>query len=61
MIEVDGGQHGEAIEADRLRSDAIESAGYLVIRFWNAEVLLNIDTVIDEIDRVIAARPVADK
>ena len=57
VIEVDGGQHAEAAEADRMRSDAIESAAYLVIRFWNRDVLQNIDTVMGEIDRTLAARP----
>lgn len=57
VVEVDGGQHADAMEADQLRSDAIEGAGYLVIRFWNAEVLKNIDGVIDEIERALATRP----
>ena len=57
VIEVDGGQHVDKAAADRHRSDAIEAAGYLVIRFWNDDVLGNIDAVIDEIERMLAARP----
>jgi very-short-patch-repair endonuclease len=56
VIEVDGGQHAKATEKDRLRSKAIEDAGYLVIRFWNEDVLRNIDGVMGEIERLIAAR-----
>ena len=56
VIEIDGGQHAKAVEPDRIRSDAIEGAGYLVIRFWNHDVLRDIDAVMDEIDRTLAAR-----
>jgi very-short-patch-repair endonuclease len=55
VVEVYDGQHAATIEEDRIRSDAIEAAAYLVIRFWNDDVLRRIDTVMDEIDRVLAA------
>jgi len=38
-IEIDGGQHSEAADADR--GAAIEAEGYRIIRFWNNEVLQN--------------------
>jgi len=56
VIELDGSQHMEATEADRLRSQTIEAAGYLVMRFWNDQVPANIDAVMAEIDGVVAAR-----
>ena len=56
VIEVDGGQHVETVAADRLRSDVIEAAGYLVMRFWNNDVLRDIDAVVEEIDTTLAAR-----
>ncbi len=46
----------QAAEADRLRSDALSAAGYLVLRFWNNDVLDNIDGVVSEIERTLAAR-----
>lgn len=55
VIEVDGGQHNEAIDAERTRY--IEAQGFRVIRFWNNEVLGNIEGVIEEIERVIADMP----
>jgi len=58
VIEVDGSQHAQAVEADRLRCDALGSAGYLVLRFWNNEVLENIDGVVRQIETTLAARPV---
>lgn len=58
VIEVDGGQHIEANDANRTRY--IETQGYRVIRFWNNEVLGNLNGVIEEIARVIADMPSPD-
>ena len=43
VIEIDGGQHNEEIDAPR--TAIIENDGYRVIRFWNNDVLANIDGV----------------
>jgi len=51
VVEVDGGQHSEA--ADTSRTRAIEAAGYVVLRFWNDDVLTNTDGVLAEIERTI--------
>jgi very-short-patch-repair endonuclease len=53
VIEIDGGQHSTV--NDQPRSEAIGRAGYLVIRFWNDAVLNDIDAVMDEIDKMLAA------
>src|SRR5262249_53907572 len=47
VIEVDGGGHGEARQAafDRKRSAYLKSRGYRVLRFWNNEVLQEIEGV----------------
>ena len=45
IIELDGGQHAQAIEYDEKRTQFLESKGYTVIRFWNNEVLTNIEGV----------------
>lgn len=47
VIEVDGGQH--SVEADAPRTRFIEGEGYRVIRFWNHDVLTNIEGVIQVI------------
>ncbi len=51
IIELDGGQHGE--EQNRLKDDErtkyLEHLGYKVLRFWNNDVLHNIDGVTDVI------------
>ncbi len=57
VVEVDGGQHGEQALADAQRSKFIEGQGYRVLRFWNNEVLKNIDGVLVEIRRVVTTTP----
>ena len=49
IVELDGGQHGEQVEKDTLRTDALEAAGYTVIRFWNNDVLANTEGVLETI------------
>jgi very-short-patch-repair endonuclease len=47
IIEVDGGQHGDRGASDANRTKILESNGYLVLRFWNNDVLTNIDGVLE--------------
>lgn len=54
-IEVDGGQHAEHVEADERRLHDLAQAGYRVLRFWNHEVLMNLEGVLERIAE--AARP----
>lgn len=50
IIEVDGGQHTEeTAERDATRTAWLEGQGFRVLRFWNNEVLGNIDGVIETI------------
>lgn len=49
VIELDGSQHLEQEEYDIQCTEFLESRGYKVLRFWNNEVLKNIDDVIHEI------------
>ena len=49
IVEVDGGQHDERAEADRRRTSMLEANRYRVIRFWNNEVLSNLDGVLEAI------------
>ena len=56
VIEVDGGQHATSA-ADPGRSRFLESRGYCIIRFWNNDVLGNIDGVVSDIERVVAGMP----
>lgn len=52
VIELDGGQHSETIDAPRTM--VIEAHGYRVIRFWNNEVMENLEGVVEAIARELA-------
>lgn len=49
IIELDGSQHLEQDEYDKERTSYFESRGYRVIRFWNNDVMNNIDAVLNVI------------
>jgi very-short-patch-repair endonuclease len=53
-IEVDGGQHNEQAHQahDERRSQWLRGKGVTVLRFWNNDVLQNIEGVWDEIERI---------
>jgi very-short-patch-repair endonuclease len=53
VVEVDGGQHGTKSAADEARTRVLEASGYRVLRFWNNDVLNNIDGVLEIIQRAI--------
>ena len=48
-LAIDGGQHDWHREADARRTAAIEGHGYSVIRFWNSDVMDNLDGVLEVI------------
>ena len=45
FIEIDGGQHIREQEHDKTRTERINSQGYRVIRFWNNQVLKELEAV----------------
>jgi very-short-patch-repair endonuclease len=55
IIEVDGGQHTP--ERDARRSAYLESQGFRLIRFWNDDVLQNIDGVWTMIEEALETTP----
>ena len=46
IVEVDGGQHAEQVERDAERTQWLSARGYIVLRFWNNDVLGNIEGVL---------------
>ncbi|HVQ09813.1 MAG TPA: DUF559 domain-containing protein [Allosphingosinicella sp.] len=50
VIEVDGGQHDRDRRKDERRARAMAALGYRTIRFWNHDVLENIDGVLRVIE-----------
>jgi very-short-patch-repair endonuclease len=56
-IELDGGQHQSNRKSDDLRSVELAQSGYRVIRFWNGDVLQNVDGVMQAILRALEFAP----
>jgi very-short-patch-repair endonuclease len=44
IAELDGGQHSP--ETDQHRTDALQAKGYRIIRFWNHEIIENLEGVL---------------
>jgi len=49
IIELDGSQHLDQVDYDVERTKHLESKGYRVLRFWNHDVMNNIDAVLNTI------------
>ena len=56
IIEVDGGQHNEN-KYDKMRDQDLKTQGYTVLRFWNNEVLSNVEGVVLSIKDVLGHIP----
>ena len=59
IVEVDGGQHGD--EADLSRTRCLERQGYSVIRFWNHEVIENLDGVLESVRQALPVKQTNNK
>ena len=57
IIEIDGGQHAEQTEYDQHRDAWLRSQGYTVLRFWNHEVMQQLEGVLEQIRSTIALSP----
>ena len=54
-IELDGGQHNlpENRDYDAVRSEFLKSQGITVLRFWNHEVLLEMQSVLNKMEEYV--------
>jgi len=52
-IELDGGQHGEAVNYDQQRDGWLSSQGIQVLRFWNNQMLAETEAVMEAIYRAV--------
>ena len=55
IIEVDGGQHASALDADQRRSRFLELESYRVLRFWNNKVNDNLGGVLQAIAATLSS------
>ena len=57
IIELDGSQHLEQEEYDTERTKFLQSMGYIVIRFWNHQIMNEMDNVIKAIEFALHPNP----
>jgi len=57
IIEADGGQHTEQRVYDTKRTIRLEAMGYRVMRFWNHEILCELDNVLEQIRTALFEAP----
>ncbi len=57
IIELDGGQHDVRSACDAKRTADLEAYGYLVLRFWNNDVLNNLNGVVETIATTASQEP----
>jgi adenine-specific DNA-methyltransferase len=55
VVELDGGQHNP--EADGRRTSFLKAEGYVLARFWNNDVIANLDGVLQAISEQLATLP----
>lgn len=53
IIEIDGGQHVEQAGYDRQRDAWLQQEGFVVLRFWNNEVLQETEAVLERIRQAV--------
>ena len=56
IVELDGGQHYASAD-DKTRDEYFTKEGFAVLRFWNNEVLENIDGVLTKIKQKLITLP----
>ncbi len=58
VVEIDGGQHNEEEDRayDESRSQWLQQDGFRVLRFWNHEVLTQLESVSEAISNALSAR-----
>jgi very-short-patch-repair endonuclease len=54
IVELDGSRHGEQQAYDGMRTRKRETMGYRVLRFWDNDVLTNIESVLEVILEALA-------
>jgi very-short-patch-repair endonuclease len=56
IVEADGGQRAGQAEADSVRTKYFEEGGYRVMRFWNNDILQNLEGVLQTIASELAEK-----
>ena len=57
IIEADGGQHSNQVVYDARQTARLEGIGYRVMRFWNHEVMQELQVVLEQIRTALIDAP----
>jgi len=57
IVEVDGSQHAENVAYDEERTRSLARLGFRVLRFWNGDVMRNVDSVVRVIFEALKTPP----
>ena len=57
IIELDGGQHSEQVAYDQQRDAWLRNQGYTVLRFWNNDVMQQLESVLEQIRCALPMNP----
>jgi very-short-patch-repair endonuclease len=57
IVELDGGQHAEQSEYDSRRDEWLRGEGFVVLRFWNHDVLEKTENVAEKIYQTVKDTP----
>jgi very-short-patch-repair endonuclease len=57
VIELDGGQHQDRVAYDEQRTAFLQAHGWIVLRFWNNDVMNNLDGVLARVVEVLTSAP----
>jgi very-short-patch-repair endonuclease len=60
IIGIDGGQHAEQLEYDQHRDMWLRSQGYTVLRFWNNDVMQQLEGVLEQIRITLSPAPLME-
>ncbi len=53
IIELDGGHHSEQVAYDDRRTEYLQHFGFQVLRFWNSDVFLRFDCVLEQMRQCV--------
>jgi very-short-patch-repair endonuclease len=57
IVELDGSQHAERLKEDALRTAWLTGQGFRLIRFWNNQIVEDLDVVLEMILRAVEDTP----
>ena len=56
IIEIDGGHHTNQQDYDAVRTEPLRSQGFDVLRYWNNDVLTQLESVLESIGDALKQR-----